>query len=102
MMRTLTFGAFLIIAAAQPACSCGGSPAADGGLIDAGDGDGDGGGCPLLGQGEVCSDHQQCCSGFCDGGECAATPGGCDEVGTACATGATCCSGTCADDGQGN
>src|SRR5687767_388724 len=60
-----------------------------------------GSGCTLLPQGAECTANPECCSNFCDNFECAATPGGCDEAGTACASPATCCSGVCADVGGG-
>jgi len=59
-------------------------------------------GCALAVLGDACQSNADCCSASCDPQRrvCVAA-GGCDPVAARCTSGATCCSGRCARDGQG-
>lgn len=57
---------------------------------------------PLKPTNESCADHNECCSGLCNGGTCAETSGQCVAAGGTCISSADCCAGQCADDGSGN
>jgi hypothetical protein len=58
--------------------------------------------CTLAQDGAACQVNADCCSSICGADDrCAPTPAGCDPVSTACASGATCCSGRCGDVGGG-
>jgi hypothetical protein len=96
-MRNAAFTCSLVVLSAllslAPGCSCNGD---DSPAVDSGPGDGD---CTLGQEGDECTDNVECCSAFCDDGQCSPQAGNCDDVGAACAAGSTCCSGRCGEDG---
>ena len=52
--------------------------------------------CDCLLENRVCSDNDDCCTGFCSGGFCS---GACKRRGNACTGSTECCSGNCRGDG---